>query len=149
MFKDDRCWNRFTLSRFSHNGEYTLYWMDWTLRTNTQTPSLHCMHLFWCVCICPREAVTGRLLWLSSPAPKRFPPWSVWVCRVVVFKARPSSSLLFFLLAVILQEEVVTGHSESSHQYDELGEIDLPVVVGVQVSHHLIHCLLILSILHV
>lgn len=56
-------------------------------------------------------------------------------------------SLLLLWLVVVLQEEVVTGHSKSSDQYDELGEIYLPVVVGIQVSHHLIHCFLILGVL--
>lgn len=36
-------------SGFSHNGEYTLYWMDWTLLKNTQTPSLHCVSVLVCV----------------------------------------------------------------------------------------------------
>lgn len=58
-----------------------------------------------------------------------------------------ASSLLLHLLFIVLQEEVVTGHGESSDQDDELCEIYLPVVVGVQVSHHFIHCFLILSIL--
>ncbi|TNN69003.1 hypothetical protein EYF80_020864 [Liparis tanakae] len=37
------------------------------------------------------------------------------------------------------QEEVVAGDSERAHQDDELGEVHLPVVVGVQVVHHLLH----------
>lgn len=56
-------------------------------------------------------------------------------------------SLLLLRLVIVLQEEVITGHCESPHQYDELGEIYLPVIVGVQVSHDLIHGLLILGIL--
>lgn len=79
---------------------------------------------------------------------KRFPPWSLWVCRVVVVVPRVCS-LLLLLLFVVVQEEVVTGYSKSSNQYDELGEIYLPIVVGIQVSHNFIYCLLILSILHV
>lgn len=55
----------------------------------------------------------------------------------------------FFLLAVVLQEEVVAGDCQSSHQDDELGKVDLTVVVGVQVPHHLVYGLLILSILQV
>lgn len=75
-------------------------------------------------------------------------PSLLWVCRVGVFVQRACSLLLLWLV-VVLQEEVVTGHSKSSDQYDELGEIYLPVIVGVQVSHYLFHCLLILGILYV
>lgn len=56
---------------------------------------------------------------------------------------------LLLLLVIVLQEEVVTGHSESSNQNDELCKIYLSIIVGIQVSHNLLHSFLILGILHV
>ena len=57
------------------------------------------------------------------------------------------ASLLLLLLFIELQEEVVAGDGEGPHQDDELGEVHLPVSIGVQVTHHLVHRLLVLGIL--
>lgn len=56
---------------------------------------------------------------------------------------------LFFGLVVRfeLQEEVVAGDCEGAHQDDELSEVHLPVVVGVQVVHHLLNRFIIFGVL--
>lgn len=54
---------------------------------------------------------------------------------------------LLVLVLVVLQEEVVAGHGERPNQDDELCEVHLAVVVGVQVTHDLVHGILVLSIL--
>lgn len=80
-----------------------------------------------------------------------FSPWSA-VGSGLGCPSMPGANFwgsFFFLLAVVLQEEVVAGDCQSSHQDDELGKVDLTVVVGVQVPHHLVYGLLILSILQV
>ena len=129
---------------FSHSSKHSLQWIDWT---NTETPNIHCDYLT-CVCVRVWVFVHDRISFFFSPAfSKLFPPWSVRVLRCGLVPR--TGSLLLLRLVVVLQEEVVTGHSESADQDDELGEIYLPVVVGIQVSHHLVHCLLILGVLHV
>lgn len=61
---------------------------------------------------------------------------------------RPAfASVAWFVICFVLQEEVVAGHREGAHQNDELGEVNLPVVVGVQVVHHLLNCFIIFGAL--
>lgn len=77
--------------------------------------------------LCPGSALrTNSVFLLRRPA-------FAFICR--------------FLICFAIQEEVVAGDRERAHQDDELGEVHLPVVVGVQVVHHLLNRLIIFGAL--
>ncbi len=46
-----------------------------------------------------------------------------------------------------VQEEVVAGHGQRTYKDDELGEVHLTVIIAIQVIHHSLHRVFILSVL--
>lgn len=46
-----------------------------------------------------------------------------------------------------VKEEVIAGHGERAHQDDELSEVHLTIIIGVQVTHHSLHGILVLCVL--
>lgn len=146
IFNNDRCWN---LNLNSPDFHITINTVCNGLTGQIhkhQTCTAQITNMCVYVCVFAQVKFVIDVLLRSSLLSWLFPPWSV-LFAVRTSLSRWACSLLLLLLFVELQEEVVACHSKSSNQYYKLSEINLPVIVGVQVSHNLVHRLLILGIL--
>lgn len=89
---------------------------------------------------------------LCLPSPPTLSPSHLPHSHLSFFLFSCTGSFLFLVFGLVIrfiQEEVVAGDREGAHQDDELGEVHLPVVVGVQVVHHLLYSFIIFGVLSV